>query len=282
MAAQQTVQLAQLRPGRTISLDELLSSLEGVKHHGVPAASETHGNDGASSLRGSQFGKTDGGLSRLTSRSGGQSVRSQRMADIRQTAHRAAAATLKPGTIAYDSGAAARAAAAAEAVARAQQRSQSHAIRDRSATRSPASSRADDELSEHGSARDIGATSDRGSLYGGGWPGGVTPRSNHGSVYGHGATPRSTSSRAQWPSSASDRSGSQWTNKPRQTPRQVSRQRRASREQMPRPRNPVAARLPSPSGRRGGPSPSHVGYQAQDSLDERLKRAADDSLANLS
>lgn len=245
--------------GRKITLDEILSSLDGVKHWQAPTAAEV---DAMSSHRGSQLGRQTEAGSRTSggqSRSGrSTSVKLQRELDIRRQAQRETAATHKPGTIAYDTSAATRAAAAVEAVAIASRRAGSQRQimqmrNDRSKSRSvsPSSraSAADADAADAFSDPDDTASSRGGSVYGGGFPGGrvrgcssCTPRSGGGSS--------STSFRPYSPGQRSVNSA--------MTPRSIGssgatpRHSRSSphhrrRDAQAQPTNPVPARLPSPS-----------------------------------
>jgi hypothetical protein len=254
--------------GRQITLDEILSSLDGVKHWQAPTAAEA---DGHSSFRGSHLGRqteagsrtSGGGHSRTSAAGRTANVKSQREVDIRRQARRETHANNTPGTIAYDTSALTRAAAALEAVAIASRRScatkQLMQMRnDRSV--SPTSR----SVSPHriggadAAADDVDdtASSRGGSVYGGGFPGG-TPRCSSSSTAMF--TPRSArhSAGAGSSSGVSLRSGSQRTHSPSITTSRRSSPRH-QRPAQPRPSNPLPARLPSPS-RHMGSSGMHSG-----------------------
>jgi hypothetical protein len=108
--------------GRAITLDEILSSLDNVKHW---EAAEDANRDVSPTRTQRSAGRSSVGHSSfvtLASKATRASIHMQRSVDIRRAAARAAAVYEEKGTIAEETGAAARAAAAAEAVSRAAQR----------------------------------------------------------------------------------------------------------------------------------------------------------------
>ena len=244
--------------GRQITLDEILSSLDGVKHWQAPTAAEM---DGHSSFHGSHLGRqteagsrTSGGHSRASAAGRSANVKLQREIEIRRQSRRETQAFNTPGTIAYDTSASTRAAAALEAVAIASRRSSSQrqlmqmrndrSVSPTSRSVSPPRLGGDAAAEAEADHNDDTASSRGGSVYGGGFPGG-TPRCASSATPMF--TPRSArhSTGAGSSSGLSFRSGSQRTHSPGMTPRRSSP--RHQRPPQPKPTNPLPARLPSPS-----------------------------------
>ena len=220
--------------GRKITLNEILSSLDQVKHWPAPGQDEgapqyTYAAGASrrsvvSGTRGSSTGRTT------------TDVRAQQDEDIRRTAARAASIHSKPGSIQQETGTASRVAAASEAVMRARERTKAYEERSRrlSAGSSVCSS------GSGGSSRFRSTSNHSPSCCGGG------STTN---------TPRSVGSRATYSTPRSDaqrftpRSGYSMFSTPRSGVGSSSSPDHNRSERIIRPRNPLGMdALPLPRG----------------------------------